>query len=54
MSDNAFFATMIGGLAAFFLLLVGVSEGNETKMVLACVNAGMEWIDGDCVRGDGE
>lgn len=54
MNDNTALAVLAGGLVAFFLVLVAILEGNEKEVVLACINAGMEWIDGDCVRGDGE
>ena len=34
------------------LLLIPVVSGNESKRIVACLNAGMEWIDGDCMKGE--
>ena len=36
------------------LLLIPTVAGNETKRIVACIEARMEWIDGDCVNEAGE
>lgn len=31
-----------------------VADGNMTEETIACIEAGMEWIDGNCVKGEKE
>ena len=45
-------ALVMSPIIMTILLIPIVLAGHETKQIVACLNAGMEWSDGDCVKGE--
>jgi len=44
-------ALVISPIILVLLLISAIAE-NETKRIVTCIEAGMEWSDGDCMKGE--